>query len=313
MVRLLDGTEAGPPWARLLTGLFQDIYPPSIVDRIVDVFLSEGYKTIVRFALAHVLLRQDDIKAARTWNALGEAIVRPVDPEDAVPFRRRLFRTAFHGLHFSRQIIHHSRTKHRKLSVEDFDDQDRALILQQAVHAPHLVCQSAIVTEGAVWETIWAWLPGRFRVLRADLIFATREHGHHLSTLFLRAGLREPLLLIVETVCGQRVGAYLSRSFVRRWKERIYGTGETFLFALPPVGSSVGGEMYAWTGNNDAFIMANEGYVAIGCSESAFGLWIDRDLERVSSQACATFGNPGLFEGGGEGVVKALELWTFIA
>lgn len=274
-----------PEWHRLLSELMLGIYPIKTVLRIVDVYLVEGYKVLLRVALAHLSLRAERILAAGTPDLLDQALFGP----DALDNDGRLFRVAYEEIHLSRAIIYRLRSRNRKLSLGDFDGEDRLQIFQRPL--PQLLQPSATVGEPE-WAQIWSWVPARYRLLNLEMVFTTRQDGRNLGTLYERCAGSEPLLLIVEgEESSAIIGAYISRSIESRPASGLFfGTGETFLFRLKPGPAA----HYTWDPVDppgSSFVCATPAFLAIGAGTRGFGLCLDRDLLRVTSAACYTFGS----------------------
>ncbi|KAI9331820.1 hypothetical protein DFJ73DRAFT_898084, partial [Zopfochytrium polystomum] len=94
------------------------------------------------------------------------------------------------------------------------------------------------------WIAVWSWIPPAMRVAELELVFASREHGYHISTLFQRTAGRKPMIMVVETP-ESVFGAYLPEAWPETDAQRgsFYGTGETFLFTLSPYA-----KLYPWIG-----------------------------------------------------------------
>ncbi|KAJ3316133.1 hypothetical protein HDU76_002059 [Blyttiomyces sp. JEL0837] len=108
------------------------------------------------------------------------------------------------------------------------------------------VRRSAIVKED-YWIALWSWIPPSMRLTELELVFTTRDHGHHVSTLFQKTSMRKPMILVVETE-NSVFGAYLSECWPEDDSQRgvFYGTGETFLFTLSPYA-----KLYPWIGRDE--------------------------------------------------------------
>lgn len=281
-----------PPWNRLLNELFIGLLPNNFILRIFDAYLVEGFKVIIRFALAHLHLQQHRLlraKNAQEFNSVVFDVFKSGNEADRYPFK--LLQKTAYSFKFSRSVLMRLKTRHRKLSWEDFEEGDKAIILQKPL--PKLLNRPSAFVSDHEWSAIWSWVPSRFRILDLELIFTSSEHGHRLATLFERAADAEPLLILVETTDGNIFGAYLSRSLRNRSSRKFFGTGETFPFTLRPVPLQ-----FPWNDSHDnqQFIYADENFLAIGCSSGKFGIWIDRDLNQVVSSPCDTFKNPSFIE-----------------
>ena len=310
--------EFNPRWNRLLSEFFIGILPNSFIYKIFDAYLIEGYKVPLRFALAHVALQQENLLKCQTGAEFHDCLMncfnRPsidmygstgsTGPSGPYPFKV-LQKTAY-SLKFSRNILVRFKNRHRKLSLEDFEDGDRAIMLQKPL--PKLSRTSSFLTDQD-WANIWSWIPARFRILDLELLFVSSEHGYRLGTLFEKSLESEPLLLVIETTDGNIFGSYLSKSLKYRSSRKFFGTGETFIFNLRP-----SAQVYSWneTYENQQFIYADENFLAIGCSSGKFGIWIGRDLNQVVSSPCETFRNPSFIENEtGWSDIYCIELYRF--
>lgn len=84
LVQLKDPTYA-PKWELVLSGLFIGILPRELVLRIFDCYLTEGFKIILRFAVAHIIIRQKVILSARNGVQIDQAILKPTYAIDSLP------------------------------------------------------------------------------------------------------------------------------------------------------------------------------------------------------------------------------------
>lgn len=289
-LRRLQGERADfvPPWDRLLSNFFIGILPRELTLRIFDCYLVEGYKIILRFAIAHLLVRQDEILQSSDPEGATQAILhREEVPHASAQLIENYFQWAFR-VKFDRSIIQRYRNRRRKHSMGDFDAEDKLLLFQRPL--PHLSRPSSFMTDDN-WASLWSWIPARYRLLDLHLAFTTAEHGRHLATLYERCSGREPLLLLVETMAGSIVGVYISKALTTSHGPRFYGSGETFIFSLKP---RIARHPWRVASGSLAFICATEAFLAFGEGASDFGLWLDRPMSRITSSASATFGNEPL-------------------
>lgn len=305
-----DASTVGVPWGRLLSGLFVGILPLSFVLKIFDSYLVEGFKIIIKYGLAHILLLQERLIETFTFEDFANVIFKSFDAHgigDAdMPFNFKTMQKTAFSFKFSRNLLIRFKNRHRKHSLEDFETADKAILLQKPL--PKLNRPSTIVTD-LEWLKIWGWVPSRHRISNLEVVFASTDHGHRLTALFEAASDSEPLLLVVETTDGNVFGAYLSKSLKNRTCRKFFGTGETFIFNLRP--QIV---VYPWqeSSNNYHFIFADQNFLAVGCSGGKFGIWIDRDLNQVVSCACETFNNPPLVDHeNGWSEIYSVELYRF--
>ena len=285
-----EDSSFNPRWNRLLNDFFVGVLPVSFILRIFDSYVIEGYKVVIRFALAHVALQQATVLRTRTVEDFYQAMFpRPEADDSFYPFK--LLQKTAYSLKFSRNVLLRIKNRHRKLSLEDFEEGDKAIIMQKSL--PKLLNRPSSFVTDSEWSAIWSWIPVRFKILDLEMIFTSAEHGHRLATLFERAADAEPLLLLVETTDGNIFGAYLSKSLRNRSSRKFFGTGETFPFTLRPAPAH-----FPWQEQheNHQFIYADENFLAIGCSAGKFGIWIDKDLNQVVSSPCDTFRNHSFIE-----------------
>lgn len=282
----------------VLNVLFDVYKQTSIPARLTECWLLEGFKVNVRFALAHVLLKEKLLLQLPMGPLLEACLLSPTDHPEV------LVKTAF-SLHFSRSML---LKKKKRLSLECADQGNLSSSDMFGV-LPKLASRSNIITSYLEWQAVWHWLPPRFHSSILELVYTTAEHGRSLQYLFLKCALREPLLMVVECDDGTIVGAFLSKSFVCRLASKgPYGTGETFLFKLRPEIFEV-----AWKPDpdNHGFIYcSNEDGIAVGVGEIGHALHINRDLLTVNSHRSPVFDNPPLVPDGS--TIAKIEIWSFL-
>jgi len=135
-------------------------------------------------------------------------------------------------------------------------------------------------------------------------LYSMKRHGASLKTIFSRCWNHDTTLLLVLDQEGVAFGGFATE----QWRDRgehYFGSGESFLFTFR-TGTIT---KYAWTRHNNYFQLANLRGIAFG-GGGHFGLFLDADLSRGSTDWCRTFGsaclsNEKLFE------VCHLEIWGF--
>jgi hypothetical protein len=300
--------EFAPEWDRLLFSFCVEIYPLSLITHIFDCFLVEGYKILLRFALAHCILRQSNlIKATSPATFTKELFKSKENCNDT--FKRKLFDVAF-GLNFSRSQVERYKNRHRKTSLGDIDKEDIRLLIHQTQKLPTLL-QESLVCDDDQWRLLWKWIPNRFRILQVDLAFRKSINGGSMNTMYDCCSDIEPLLLLLETKDEQKFGAFISKALSnhpnrKKYSTPFFGTGETFVFKLSEPPSA---HFYTANNNNTNFICAEPYFLAFGCSDGKFGIWIGEDLSRGSAAPCKTF--DGGFELP-ETNIKEVEIFKFV-
>lgn len=146
------------------------------------------------------------------------------------------------------------------------------------------------------------------------LTYSTKRDGISLRTLLQRSEdvLASPSLLIVKPLKGKSIfGCYASEG----WKisRSHYGNGESFLFRCP-TGDASSLSIFPSSGKNDYYQFCDKTFIAMGCGGggASFGLWINDDISKGSSEEVDTFFNSPL-NGAGSDVnfdILSLELWS---
>lgn len=301
----LQEKDYAPAWDKVLSELFISFLPWQLVVRIFDSYLVEGYKILLRYAIAHVIIRQSRLLTCSRGEVFDHVLGQPVAYDELLV--DMYYRTAM-TVKFERSLIQRYRNRRRKHSIGDFDSEDKLLVFHRPL--PHLIRPSSFLKDEH-WVQIWSWIPPRYRLLNLDLAFSTVEHGRHLLNIFDRCQGAEPLLMAIETISGKVIGAYLSKALTTAHGHRFYGTGESFLFSLTK-GSA---RKYEWDikSGSMAFICATESFLALGTGVD-FGLWIDKYLMQVTSSPSVTFANPPLVSKGNPEDLRihCLEVFRFL-
>ncbi|KAF8424027.1 oxidation resistance protein 1 [Tirmania nivea] len=67
---------------------------------------------------------------------------------------------------------------------------------------------------------------------------------------------------------------------------------------------------FPYSGDNEYFILCEQGFLSVGAGNGKFGLWLDSNLEKGVSSPCATFGNEPLSEEGEKFEIMGVEVWS---
>ena len=144
-------------------------------------------------------------------------------------------------------------------------------------------------------------MPKRYRNSNWRSLYQMNIHGCAYSTFYQQTSNFEPIVLIVKTDGGERIGGFISRGL--KQSKQYYGSGESFVFTLKN-----GVHVYHWSKKNDYFITSSDNEIAIGGGGSA-ALWIGGDMDRAMSEKCETFASPQLTEEMEFRIIN-LEAWT---
>jgi hypothetical protein len=171
--------------------------------------------------------------------------------------------------------------------------------------------QESLICDDDNWRLLWKWIPNRFKILQIDLVFRKTIHGGSMASMYEACSITEPLVLVSESVDGQKFGAFISKALSNRpnrgkYLSPFFGTGETFIFKLSDPPSA---HFYTALNNNVNFICADPHFLALGCSDGKFGIWIGEDLSLSSAAPCKTF--DGGFEMR-ETDIKEVEIFKFV-
>ncbi|CAL4124990.1 unnamed protein product [Meganyctiphanes norvegica] len=294
--------------------------------RILDCFLLEGSKVLMRVSLAifqmfvKAVTRDSSMAASLPSRGVSEAINRFCQGLQMSP--NKLLKTAFGIRGFSKTEINKvtvqmemmlksqrnalgdvgtegmSPSMGRSSSLEGLPTSESQANIQMMSHT--LTIKELL--------TVWSWLPVRMTMTQPELVYTTEEHGCSLTTFFLRCQKFAPTLLLVRTTKDYVFGAYLSSPWATRNKQdefgnrqTYFGTGESFLFSLRPQSAR-----YEWVGINqqksggptlehsaELFMHADNTMLSIG-GGGGQGIQLDEELRFGKTEWCQTFNNPPL-------------------
>lgn len=152
------------------------------------------------------------------------------------------------------------------------------------------------------FEKIRAVLPTRFKQLDWKLLFKLSEDGSSFITFFNATDRCEPIIMILISKTGDRIGAYISQQLKK--SREFYGTGETFVFRFNP-----SFEYFGWKeDSNQYFVLSSSQEISIG-GGGASAIWIDGNLLNAFSEPCPTFNSPSLTSTK-KFKISDLEIWT---
>jgi hypothetical protein len=293
---------------RYLSSIFISILPIPKVFRVCDSFFCEGYKAIYRYCLGYMIYMQDKLVLSTTWEEFMMILMR-YNPTFGKEDLERLYTISYKEINISRNIILSIQTKLRQQYPAENEAPSPVQIFRPL---PLIDVKSEIIDENH-WLFLWKEVPSRHRLHNLELVFATRNDGYNLGTLYKNCGTREPLMVIIETSDGTSFGAFISESFSKSDEKTFYGNGESFLFSINP------NRVYQWVGLNNSepgcdtcFILARRDQLALGGGKDGHGLWLNSSLTQTSSARSSTYNNAPLV--GSEKVkeVARVEVYAFI-
>jgi len=182
-----------------------------------------------------------------------------------------------------------------------------------------LGAQGVLLLSDGLLQQLAQWLPRRHTHARWTMLFSTGLDGYSLHTLYRKCTDRGVLLLLVRDVHGGLFGAHIAdrlrlpdsghatgtTALATDSMLSFYGTGETFLFEVLPMGHlpplldgsappPVSVCAYRWSHKDDLFVTSTHEFVAIGGGGARYGLRLESDLQSGRSGVSLTFNNPPL-------------------
>ena len=136
-------------------------------------------------------------------------------------------------------------------------------------------------------------------------VFHTHADGYSLPTLYRKAAPFADCVLVVVSKSGHTMAAFTCRPW--RTQRHFFGTGETMLFELQPEQ-----QVHKWTQHNKLFQLAKPQALALGGGGDGFALYLSDTLQKGTSAASATFGNPGSLLGDEQCEIICVELWALV-
>ncbi|KAI6191393.1 Rab-GAP TBC domain-containing protein [Aphelenchoides bicaudatus] len=309
--------EVFRPWSEWI---FKNL-PFDYLTRIIDCYLVEGHKMLLRITLSLVYLwYKQRVKSAPTASAATspESRVAEISAQITVLCQNcPVSVQTLLDMGFAIRNFKHTTINNLQKHFEDKYREDvRKLRLERSsqpmVHVQRNMYTSAfeskIVDNDSACELMCA-LPSRFQLETPILLFRLSEHGASFTKLFERIDEAEQSLLIVRTTIGEIFGAYCSacwaeRKDVReRAKTKYFGTGESYVFKQPK--GILYPTIYNWVGRSNEqpenspqlFMTAGDKFIIIGSGGQGDAISIREELSRGMSYPCDTYGNTSLVTG----------------
>lgn len=311
---LAKKNEVDPAILEWLKWIFIGLPFPHVV-RVMDCFLVEGFKFLIRIGLTLILLykrshqQQQDSLTLDQMIAFCEKVT--LTPSQLIHLASSLSRLT------SSKILKHYRkaedvvrrnpdmtsglTPQPSPAAIRRGDMMKSVDVQISSRVAPRTLRSSII-DWYLLDLVWEWIPDRIAVKEPVIAFSTNEDGCSLRTLFSKTDSYEPTILLIKTQDGDAFGAYCSESWATRLSRDsgyYFGTGETFLFSLRPKAIR-----YSWTEalnekrdsvshSSQLFMTATASHIIVG-SGNGTGIWLDEDLSRGKSERCDTFNNEPL-------------------
>ena len=313
-LKLARSRDAWSPfWRPLFGDMFRQHLPLAAQMRVVDSFVLEGLKVLMRLALGLLMVNQTTLLAAPSLDTFNHTLHGRLAACEGAAFE------AVWAAGFKLQL-----TRSDLGSLRDRNQRAMHTVAARLSHAdihlrqlPEISTASVLLPNDAL-HAIWKWVPLRYRQRDLDLLFDTYEDGYSLRSLYDECGTKAPLLLVARSTAGHVFGAYLPAPFSARPKvPRYYGDGEAFVFTLRPtlafypwakmdreamtaarVRGSGGAVLYradaSAVATNDYFILAEPTSLSIGGGSTGPALYFDDLLSAGRSSPCETFASESL-------------------
>mmetsp|Transcript_58811 Transcript_58811/g.80263 ORF Transcript_58811/g.80263 Transcript_58811/m.80263 type:complete len:340 (+) Transcript_58811:70-1089(+) len=191
-------------------------------------------------------------------------------------------------------------------------DESTGIGLHAAITSmPRLQGESEILNDDLV-RHLESILPVSTQGYQWKLLYSTTQHGAQMGTFYHRARKEQRSLMIIQTLDREIFGGFTTTSWHPHPK--YFGTGESFLFTFRRFATahttSTSIRYFPWTAINNFVMMSTDEYIAMGGGGGAFGLLVEDDFARGTTNTCETFQNTPLsskeqFE------ILCFELWGF--
>ena len=189
--------------------------PYQLCLRVFDIFMYEGSTVLFRVGLAILATFAEPLSQCNTkedfYQCLELCLSSTTDPSDIIKvyFVR--------GSREWRALAIDSRTLGAQMACSQFKIKhkhlyQRLLAYQQIMteipsrsmeilHIPRIQCSSDIINTEQ-FESLWCWLPERWRLKSPKLLFTTATDGCNINTLFLKCEDIAPTILLIKAADG---------------------------------------------------------------------------------------------------------------
>ncbi|KAJ3096095.1 hypothetical protein HDU97_006217 [Phlyctochytrium planicorne] len=338
----LQVSQPEPIWTEWLANFFVGLLPQEFVWRVLDAFVLDGFRALFRIGIAFFTLEKAAILKCTSLDQVLAIIAKIPSMHGEL-----LFTTAW-AIKIPSADIRGTVESHSSLiGISQSDDlheiklrYQRALPkiqLTPDVASLPLSSQEAptmsTIMKDEYWIAMWSWIPPKLRLDELGLAFTTKEHGYNLTTMLQTTIGKKPLILVIQT-SDSVFGAFLTEPWPQddASRGRFYGTGECFIFTLRPFA-----KLYPWVGReldetttptdekkaqelaerraaiektSSFFIMSTKREIVVGGGGGRFGIWLDEDLHKGTTDNCLTFGNDPL-TGNGDKEFECLNLEVY--
>ncbi|CAD5229499.1 unnamed protein product [Bursaphelenchus okinawaensis] len=305
--------EVFQPWS---AWIFKHL-PFDYLVRVVDCFLVEGHKMLLRVAISLVYLwYKQRVRSAATASGgqTPEERIQEIAEQISVLAQNcPVSAQTLLDMGFAIRNFKHSTFEHLQ---KHYEDKYREEVHRRRLEKPSTTRISALrnpytapfksnIIDADSAQDLMAAFPSRYQLETPVLLFRLSEHGASFTQLWAQIDEAEQSLLVIRATTGEIFGAYCSACWVERRdvreraRTRYFGTGESFVFKQPK--DQLFPTIYPWVGRNheqpdqcpQMFMTAGDKFLIIG-SGGGDAIAIRDELTQGLSYPCETFGSAAL-------------------
>lgn len=270
--------------------------------RILDSFMSEGLKVILRAGYSIYKFLEKDILKCKTKEEVHKLLSNPFPFKDEDAFFLTKYRITL-----KRKQIEYSEAK----NIGNIPAEKLEYSITMYTR-PKVIDDSEIIQNENQWEIVCSWLPYRLRLQSLYKSFNSSKDGYSLTSLYHSSKDIGPMMILimacpivdVDDIINQkknltRKTTTLSQDLSKKYvfgaflgepienSNRYEGTADSFVFSLYPKEN-----VYKWAKKNDLFSYGGNERILIGGDGAAIS--IDENLMYGQSQKSQTFDNEPL-------------------
>uniref|UniRef100_F1KQI5 TBC1 domain family member 24 n=1 Tax=Ascaris suum TaxID=6253 RepID=F1KQI5_ASCSU len=282
--------------------------------RVVDCFIVEGHKMLMRVAIAIVYIWSKEKKrdyssfAMKSCEERADALGQQFAETAAnCPVSVQTLLDAAVGI---RNLKGSTITRYQKEFEDAVRDEKVSMNIPRVLPSSKLLYTSPFTSQivnADVATAIMCSLPNRFQLETPRILFRLSDDGSSFTQLWTKIDEAEQTLFVIKSSNGEVFGAYCSASWAERYdaheraRSRYFGTGESFVWKVDVESGQLC--VYTWVGNRghcadncpQMFMAADDKSLVIG-SGGGDAIAIRDELYRGISSACSTFGSPPLIK-----------------
>uniref|UniRef100_A0A915A603 RING-type domain-containing protein n=1 Tax=Parascaris univalens TaxID=6257 RepID=A0A915A603_PARUN len=282
--------------------------------RVVDCFIVEGHKMLIRVAIAIVYIWSKEKKrdyssfAMKTCEERADALGQQfAETAASCPVSVQTLLDAAVGI---RNLKGSTIARYQKQFEDVVREEKVSMNMPRIIPSSKLLYTSPFTSQivnADVATAIMCSLPNRFQLETPRILFRLSDDGSSFTQLWAKIDEAEQTLIVIKSSNGEVFGAYCSASWAERHdaheraRSRYFGTGESFVWKVDVESGQL--RVYTWVGNRgdcadncpQMFMAADDKSLVIG-SGGGDAIAIRDELYRGISSACSTFASPPLIK-----------------